>query len=836
MLEFKHPDMLAGLIVIAFCAMIVLVWTRKRDRAWKLYSIVLPLLAAVLALLAAATPILHFVSPARRVIVALDESPAAITAPWRNLHWLRSFLQMHLPKGTQVELVGFASRPHILTSSLHLKTLPENSARFLPSSTFTASTGSLLEFSGATPCWIFTTGLLRWESSRNDTPPASPIAVTLIPPTQTDVGITNLQIVYLNNRKTLTNAATAPSHESPPSAAPQLAVTLRATGAKSVVARESSAGHILNATPLRFTRSGIKTLLFPPLIKSEQWRDREITVRLTTGDPWPGDGKASIDIPMPGTRHVLIITNHPTNSGHAIPGWITQEIPPAQFSDAIRHLSHVQAVILNDISIGELPADAEKTLEEFVTQVGGGLLIVGTRQAFGPGGYGLPQGHSEQPSVLEQLSPLSSLPPHPRPQHVLFLLDVSGSLGNPTTSGATRFALAARAICGAVQLLKPNDRITVLLFSGRTRQLVNGRAKSVRSILPSLLARIIPNGPTRPNTALPVLRTLLTKKALLVVVTDGRIPHLNVPAWKRLLLRDSVRFAVIAPGHSSTATQQLIAQTGAMRFSMRHFSQWAGLLRAAVARQLGGIEQTNTVQWTSAPLHLKGRTEQWDIVYLKHQATLIARAQTHPLAAVWRRGMGKVAAMAFADSSRQAGILRSSLLNMVRPPAGDHHFDINARYRAAHWTVTVSAVDGKRFMNNLQLGLGIIEQRNRILQTKLKQTAPGKYQVSLPRYIRTFSATFWRLIGHGTNRRRQLLGRIHPPLLPGHYFPATGYVRPCPWPGVAQIPADASATQIWHPRVSHGRFKLAGLLWVMAALTTLAAMVRPWAAKNVSPL
>ncbi len=810
--------MLLGIFIVVPFGLALFFLTGSRTTVWKLYTIVLPLLAAILAILAAAGPAIHFATRARRIIVALDDSPAAVTAPWRDAHWLRGFLTAHLPRGVHITLVRFASRPHVLESRVMPGNLPLQPLALNAPSRRRASTRRLLKFSGSTPVWIFTTGLIHWQLSMPGAVLRAPMAVTVIPPKAVDVAITGLQWVLGAGRAV---NQVHPNHLSPP---PQLQVTLRSTGPASVSLEEMCGLQVLVRLPVRFRDSREKRVLLPPLDHVTIHTHRTITVKILNHDFWPGDNSAEIPVPILGLPRVLILTPKPSPKTNLIPGWISQTLPPGQFPSSLRLLEHFQSVVLDNVPINDLSPRAQKRLSAYVANIGGGLLIAGTRRAFGPGGYGLPLRVGNTPSPLETLSPLSCTPPHPQPLHIIFLLDVSGSLGNATASGLTRFALAAHAVCYAAQLLRPKDHITILLFSGQTRELIKGDVQAVRPALPKLLAQIIPNGPTRPNSALPMLRRLLTKKALLIVVTDGRIPHLNVPAWKRLLQREAVEFAVAAPGQSSGATKDLIAATGAARFPMQRVSQWGDVLRSVIQRRIQGSPNTATIVWKSRLFGLHGRTNLWDRVYLKRRATLLAHGGQYPLAALWRRGLGEVGAISFSDNSTPASILYTSLLNKVKATLGNPVFHIAAHRENGRWFVAVQAVRHGQFLNQLHLNVTAIRQHAKLLTIPLAQIAPGQYGAKLPRSIPAFSATVWQLAAHATDHRKTVIGHIRAPKLPNEFFPATGQIVQCPWPAATEIHADAPSSVLWHPMQSTQRFHFSVVLWILALLSALTAI------------
>jgi hypothetical protein len=824
MLEFTHPDMLAGLLIIALCVPAALIMARRKPIYRRVSSIGLPLLAGALSLCAAAGTGLQIRSPAKRIIVALDQSPAAITAPWHNPQWLKGFLQRHLPAHERVTLVGFARRVHVIASMPGIdQSAPWPHARLI--SHHSASTQRLLEYAASKPCWIFTTGLLRWNLPGDHIGTITPLAVTLIPPVQSDAGITNLQ---------LDSPADSAGRSLPDQrlAIGPIEVTARATGPIKLTLEELLNDHILARMPVHFLQSGIKVVRFPVAAANVRQDQSELSVVMQSNDPWPGDNEAHLEIPGHGQRNVLMVTRHSAAHAIAAAGWNITEIPPGQVPVSVSALSHYQVVVLDNIATGNLRPGVQQSLSNDVQRTGGGLLIIGTTNAFGPGGYGLSQNDTRRPSTLELLSPLSCLPPHQRPQNVVFLLDASGSMGNSTALGVTRFALAAHAITLAAHMLKPHDRISILLFAGKTRELISGTAKMVVPRLPGLLARVAPDGPTRPNSALPVLQNVLRQKALLVLITDGRIPHLNIPAWKKLLLQKAIRFTVIAPRQSSPAVNKLLTATAAIHDVSTHFTQWAAFLHHAVARHLGGITQTAILHWHSAPMKLHGNTHQWDRVYLKRSATMMASSQTHALAALWRRGLGSVAAIAFRGG-KQAEILRGKLLDRVSPPAGDRRFTITAERRQSHWLIHAHGSSRGVFLNNLHLGLTIIEPHKAPFEMAMAQTAPGTYQTRLPRGVHTFSAAVWQQSESRSHLREHLIGHITPPWLPDNYFPATGRIQRCPWKGIKVIPAHAPATLIWNPDLRGRTLNLTEILWALSTMAAMGAIIMAWRAKQL---
>src|SRR5690554_7926649 len=94
-----------------------------------------------------------------------------------------------------------------------------------------------------------------------------------------------------------------------------------------------------------------------------------------------------------------------------------------------------------------------KLLDQYVKELGGGLLVAGGDASFGPGGY--------YGSYLEEILPVEFEPKKKRetPSLALMLvIDKSGSMAGD------RIELAKEASKAAVKILGKNDKVGVIAF------------------------------------------------------------------------------------------------------------------------------------------------------------------------------------------------------------------------------------------------------------------------------------------------------------------------------------------------------------------------------------
>src|SRR5262249_2481476 len=150
-------------------------------------------------------------------------------------------------------------------------------------------------------------------------------------------------------------------------------------------------------------------------------------------------------------------------------------------------------IVLENIALDDFSGRQLECLEQYVRDLGGGLVLVGGNRAFAPGHY--------PGSALERLSPLATTAPKPA-EPWLLLSDCSGSVAAPL-GAASRWAFAVRAIGQLIPQLPPDDSISLGSFAetlrwwrtGRpVREMQDGRFTPPRDIRPT--------GPTNLGAAL----------------------------------------------------------------------------------------------------------------------------------------------------------------------------------------------------------------------------------------------------------------------------------------------------------------------------------------------
>ena len=175
-------------------------------------------------------------------------------------------------------------------------------------------------------------------------------------------------------------------------------------------------------------------------------------------DAHPGNNRANRWIEITGGPRILLATRYqddPVAKALTALDFTVETITePANLKPGL--LAGARAVILNNIPAHEVPNDFMKSLDFFVREQGGGLLMAGGQYSFGSGGY--------FQSPVDALLPVSmELKSEHRKLAVALaiVIDRSGSMSVGVGGGKTKIDLADTGAANAIDLLGPMDQITV---------------------------------------------------------------------------------------------------------------------------------------------------------------------------------------------------------------------------------------------------------------------------------------------------------------------------------------------------------------------------------------
>ena len=370
-----------------------------------------------------------------------------------------------------------------------------------------------------------------------------------------------------------------------------------------------------------------------------------------TNDARPSNNRAQASLRLSGSEQVLVISGDgkPGNVSRALESAGLQVRTRREESLSLAHLSGVQAVVLDNVPDGVLGSTGSQALADWTEHLGGGLVALGGRRAFGGGGYHL--------SPLNDVLPVTS---ELRDEHrqlamaLAITMDRSGSMSAPSGDGRTEMDLANEGAIAAIQLLGPRDMVSVhvvdtevhpiiKMTSARERQQLIKQVRGITSMGGGIYVgkALIAAGQESASTNHGTRHIVLFSDA-----ADTEQPG----KYKDLLKRYAdvgITVSVIALGTQADSDAQLLKDIARLGNGRIVFSQNAKDIPRLFANETALIAHST---WLGDPVQIEpqaGLSEilggmqevsNWpqvlgyNLTYLKPRATLLAEAAGDPRA------------------------------------------------------------------------------------------------------------------------------------------------------------------------------------------------------------
>ncbi len=570
--------------------------------------------------------------------------------------------------------------------------------------------------------------------------------------------------------------------------------------------------------------------------------DPERTVALAPGAteisfemrlPEPGTATLRARLQAPGDRHrendegvlavatardprrVLCLEGTPNAAGSFARALGAERIqadvrPAAGFSPAA--LGRYDLVVLADVPRAALSDGAIAALETFVRD-GGGLLVAGGTQSFGPGGY--------VGTRLATLLPLRLDVPARQEEASLALalvIDKSGSMAGE------KLDLTKQAARATAEALPPADQIGVIVFDSQARPVVQLQRAANRQRIANDIGRIQASGGTNIlaglREAVDELGAATARKKHVILLSDGQSPYDEIPDLVDAARAARITISAIGVGDGADQTMlKMIAERGGGRF---YQTRDPASIPRIFSRETSALDDQQIVERPTA-VRVAKRIAALAGIDLAHvpplggyvvtrpraQAeTVLATADGAPLLARWQLGLGQVAAWTSDLGGRWGAAwarwapfdkLWAQLARATMRRGAASHFPIRSERHGDRVTVAVDAIGADdSFVTGLDGRLEVTtvaaEGRDAPAQAAVRslplpETAPGRYETTFRPDIGTgallFGATFTAAGAPAADATGRLTLPFAPELLPR---------PPSSTEGAAELSAAADAS------------------------------------------
>ncbi len=428
-------------------------------------------------------------------------------------------------------------------------------------------------------------------------------------------------------------------------------------------------------------------------------------------------------------------------------GYSVLEASPETHPLGLSELSSVDLLVLDNVSAFQLSHAKMESIEKYVRDLGGGLLVIGGSQSYGAGGY--------YRTPLERVLPVEMRPPTRLDiPHVslLFVIDKSGSMA-AGPGGSSKLELAKAAILAAADVMNPNDHVGILAFDAATDWVVPFRPVGTGEWLAERLATIQADGGTDIYQALvEAYRSMGTQQAAVkhvLVLSDGITDKADFRGLATRMARDHITVSTVSVGYDADIPLMAeIAKYGKGRgyvtLDPQTIPQIFTTETLLIARDLL-VEKRVTPAVNAWTGPLRGLTwSTWPalrgyvVTYAKPNAELLMSVEKDPLLVSWRYGLGRVLAFTSDLSGRWGrewvtwqgfpqwvSQLARHTLRTVSPTTVQAQFQVDGD--AVTMIADVKSKEGV-FANHLDLRANISAPNHATVEQTLQQTAPGRYE------------------------------------------------------------------------------------------------------------
>lgn len=422
---------------------------------------------------------------------------------------------------------------------------------------------------------------------------------------------------------------------------------------------------------------------------------------------------------------------------------------PTDLPASLAQLSNYATVVLVDVNAKELSPRKMEVLQNYVRDLGGGLVAIGGPESYGMGGY-FKTPLEEALPVEMQIKDQERFPA----VSMVIVIDRSGSMGQQE-GGLTKIQLAAEGAVRVVELLNDFDDITVIPVDTAPDNQIGPLPASDKTTAITLIREIGAGGGgiyvrAGLEAAAEALAQSNNPVKHIIVLADGDDSEQQdgVPELLQGLVAEDVTISFVSiGGGKDLAWLQQMAEVGNGRF---HFTDRAANLPQIFTQETTNIQRSYLIEErffpelaSNSPI-LSGITAVpplYGYVGTSPKDTAQVILNTHqgdPLLAAWQYGLGR----AVAWTSDATGRWATDWVQWEQFPAfwaqavrwtvsqdRDSNIETTVTFAEEDAVLTVDARSREgEFYNNLAMEANVVAPDGRVQNINLQQIAPGRYE------------------------------------------------------------------------------------------------------------
>lgn len=458
-----------------------------------------------------------------------------------------------------------------------------------------------------------------------------------------------------------------------------------------------------------------------------------------------------------GASRVLVISDDEEEIRYIVPaleenGLQVDVATPSGLPLSVAGLTPYDSVVMANVSAIDLTNQRMSAIESYVSDLGGGLVVVGGPNTYGPGGY-------FQTPIEDALPVEVQVKDQERiPQLTLaYVIDSSGSMGAVGMSGYTNLELAQIAMNGSIDLLQPTDRAGVASFDSEAFWLAEIQDVFDRRDLQREVARLRPGGGTSIMAGMTLVGEDIVEepseiKHIILLTDGGADPSGLVQLAERLQEQDNVTTSVISIGEFEAQFLQEMAEVAGGNYhnvvDVESIPRIFTVETVLATRTYIQEERFNPLLTANHPImqniDATPPLEGYVATTPRTAAQVILRGPEpyrDPLLVAWQYGLGRSVAFTSDATGRWAqnwvgwddyATFWGQAVRWSITEGTDSNLETRIVMEDEQARIIVDARDDDgEFLNGLNLGANVVYTGDQTAsRVQLRQVAPGRYEAT----------------------------------------------------------------------------------------------------------
>ena len=426
-------------------------------------------------------------------------------------------------------------------------------------------------------------------------------------------------------------------------------------------------------------------------------------------------------------------------------GILIETRPPTGLPTDLADLQNYDVLVLSNVPATDLSQRQMEIVRTYVSELGGGFLMLGGEQSFGLGGY--------YKTIIEDLLPVRSdfEKEKEKPSLAMVLaIDKSGSMGGQ------KMELAKDAAKAAVELLSDQDQVGIIGFDTESKWVSELRPVTQKSLILDRISKVEPGGGTSlyppMEDAFNALQNVSAKLKHVILLTDGYSAPGDFETLTKSMSSARITVSTIGIGEPDEVLLQRISEIGNGRYYFTNdpahvpqiFAKETMTASKAALNEQPFLPQVMRSTPVLADLRFDEAPFLLGYVVTRPKATgeiILATEAGDPLLSWWRYGLGMSVAFTSDAKSRWAAEWISwpgfnkfwaQVIRHTMRKSESKGFVVNVQRHGETATVQIDAVDASgQFLNGAETKLTLIAPKLGELKLLAEQVAPGRYEAEI---------------------------------------------------------------------------------------------------------